>query len=92
MISPETTPLSSGPGLRVQPARRSALSRLFAAAVVNPQFRETLLQAPKIALERGYLGQTFPLSQHETTLLLSIRADSLTELARQVTLGLHCGD
>jgi hypothetical protein len=92
MISPETTPLSPGLNLRAQPARRSALSRLFAAAVVNPQFRETLLHAPKIALERGYLGQTFPLSKREMTLLLSIRADSLTELARQVTLGLYGGD
>jgi len=92
MISPETTPLSAGFNLRAQPAHRSALSRLFAAAVVNPQFRETLLRAPKIALERGYLGQTFPLSKRETTLLLSIRAESLTELARQVTLGLHGGD
>jgi hypothetical protein len=92
MISPETTPLSPGLNMRAQVIHRSALSRLFAAAVVSPQFRETLLHAPKIALEKGYLGQTFPLSKRETTLLLSIRAESLAELARQVTIGLHRGD
>jgi len=66
----------------------NGLSRLFAAAVVNRQFREALLREPHAALQNGYPGQTAPLSQEEKDLIVSIRASSLRELAQQVNRAL----
>jgi hypothetical protein len=65
------------------------LSSVFAAAVVNQSFREMLLRDPETAIQRGYLGRNFSLSREETYLLVSINANSLTDLAKQVvqTLG-----
>lgn len=60
------------------------LPRLFAAAVVSRQFRETLLKEPEVAVQQGYLGQTFQLTEQEKGLLYSIRAESLTDLAQKV--------
>jgi hypothetical protein len=67
----------------------SGLSRVFAAAIVSGGFRELLLSDPETALKQGYLGKSFALSQEETSLLVSINASSLTDLAKQVvqTLG-----
>lgn len=67
---------------------RKGLQRLFAAAVVNDQFRETLLRRPEEALANGYLGQTFVLTDREMSIIQSIRADSLTDLAQQVNRAL----
>jgi hypothetical protein len=62
----------------------SGLSQVFAAAVVNQQFRDMLLHDPCIALQKGYLGETFSLSEQEQDLITSIRAQSLSDLAKQV--------
>ena len=62
----------------------SGLSQVFAAAVVNQQFRDMLLQDPSIALQKGYQGETFSLSKEEQDLLITIRAKSLSDLAKQV--------
>lgn len=67
----------------------SGISRLFAAAVVNQQFRDTLLRDPSIALQNGYLGETFPLNSEEQDLIVSIRARSLSDLAKQVNCALQ---
>ena len=64
----------------------TGLNSVFAAAVVNQDFRETLLRNPSAALNQGYLGKGFSLSQNETSLILSINASSLADLARQVIL------
>jgi len=64
------------------------LNSVFAAAVVNQNFCKTLLQNPRAALEQGYLGKGFALNPEETSLILSIRARSLPELAKQVALTL----
>lgn len=69
----------------------NGLSRLFAAAVVNRQFREALLREPFAALKNGYPGQIVPLSQEEKDLIISIRASSLPELAQQVNRALGNG-
>jgi hypothetical protein len=69
----------------------NGLSRLFAAAVVNRQFREALLREPCTALSNGYPGQVDPLSQEEKDLIISIRANSLPELAQQVDRALRNG-
>lgn len=66
----------------------SGISKVFAAAVVNGQFRSTLLQDPQIAIQSGYLGETFSLSKEEQDLIVSIRADSLADLAKQVNRSL----
>ena len=67
---------------------RTGLHRLFAAAIVSDQFRETLLHKPEEALANGYLGQTFMLTDQEKTLIKSIRADTLTDLAQKVNRAL----
>jgi hypothetical protein len=71
-----------------RPNSSSGLSQVFAAAVVNQQFCDMLLQNPSIALQRGYLGETFSLSEEEQDLITSIRAHSLSDLAKQVNLSL----
>ena len=60
------------------------LSSVFAAAVVNQNFREMLLNEPEKALKQGYLGKSFSLSQEDASLLVSINAKNLTDLAKQV--------
>ena len=60
------------------------LNRLLAAAVVNANFCRLLLDDPALALQNGYMGETFLLSEEERALIMSIRADSLTELAREL--------
>ena len=70
-------------------SNHAGLSRLFAAAVVNRDFRAELLREPEAALAKGYYGQTFTLSADERSLVTSIRADSLSDLARQVNRALR---
>jgi hypothetical protein len=67
----------------------SGLSRIFAAAVVNRQFCQLLLQDPHNALQKGYLGETFALSKEERDLVVSIRAESLADFARQLNSALR---
>jgi hypothetical protein len=67
------------------------LSRLLAAAVVNPSFCRLLLEDPQQAIDDGYLGEIFCLSEAERYLLLFIHADSLAGLARQITQCLGMG-
>lgn len=61
------------------------LSRLLTAAVVNRGFRDMLLQSPANALEKGYNGEEFSLGQREKEWILSIRAGTLPEFARQLS-------
>ena len=68
---------------------RTGLHRLFAAAIVSDQFRETLLREPEAALANGYLGQTFALSDQEKTIIKSVRASTLTDLAQKVNQALR---
>ncbi len=84
MIAPMTyqTTLSRKPPSRL--GISSGISRVFAAAVVNRQFCDMLLQDPSIALQKGYLGESFPLSKEEKDLIVSIQANSLSDLAKQI--------
>ena len=59
------------------------ISRLLAAAVINPGFCKVLLNNPEQALDRGFQGEYFSFTEEERNLILSIRADSLAELANQ---------
>ena len=60
------------------------LSRLITAAVVNQQFCDLLLADPRLALAGGYKDEVFHLTAEEYRLVLSIRATSLAEFARQL--------
>ncbi len=62
------------------------LSGVFAAAVVNREFRDLLLRDPISALEKGYLGEHFSLSKEEQRILTSIRADTLSDLAQKILI------
>ena len=61
------------------------LSRLLAAAVINPGFCRLLLDDPEQAIEKGFQGEDFFFTENERNLILSIRADSLAGLANQLT-------
>jgi hypothetical protein len=63
---------------------QAGLSGLFAAAVVSRSFCNLLLSNPARALEQGYMGRTFPLSAEVTSLIVSLNAQSLKDLAQQV--------
>lgn len=67
------------------------LNRLLAAAVVNDRFQKMLLDHPEKALQEGYHGEAFFLSQEEYDLVLSIQASSLKDFATQLvqTLDSH---
>ena len=67
----------------------SELSRVFAAAVINKQFCDLLLNDPEQALEHGYFGEPFLLSRDEQDLIVSIRVQSLADLAMQVVHALR---
>ena len=60
------------------------LSRLLAAAVVNQRFRHLLLEDPELALKNGFQGEAFSFTEEELDLILSIRTDSLADLANQL--------
>ena len=86
MATPHTYQKSILP-LRVAETPRSlaGLSKLFEAAVVNRQFCQLLLSQPETALQQGYLGNSFELTLDEKALIISIQANSLPDLAQQVT-------
>jgi hypothetical protein len=63
---------------------RLELSRLLAAAVINPKFCNQLLENPEQALKYGFQGEDFLFTEEECDLILSIRADSLSDLANQL--------
>jgi hypothetical protein len=76
--------------LKIDPEERhTGLSGLFAAAVVSQNFREMLLNDPEKALKQGYMGKSFSLSPADASLIVSLNAKSLADLAKQVvqTLG-----
>jgi len=62
----------------------SEVNRLLAAAVVNKNFRQFLLNDPVQALEAGYQGEKFTFTSSERDLIVSIQAKSLAELAGQL--------
>jgi hypothetical protein len=79
---------SSPQGFRKSTVPRTGLHRLFAAAIVSDQFRTTLLHEPEEALAKGYLGQTFSLTDQEKRIIKTIRAENLTDFAQKVNQAL----
>jgi len=84
MIAPMTYQTTTARKLVSRSGLSNGISKIFAAAVVDRQFCDILLQDPSIALQKGYQGETFPLSKEEKDLIVSIRANSLSDLARQI--------
>ncbi len=85
MATPQTYQKSMLPLQIAETSSLVGLSKLFEAAVVNRQFCQLLLNQPETALRQGYLGNSFDLSLEERALITSIQANSLPDLARQVT-------
>lgn len=56
-----------------------SISRLLVAAAINSRFCATLLANPLQALQVGFGGESFPLSQITLDRLVSIRASTLPE-------------
>jgi hypothetical protein len=71
--------------LQEQANDRMELSRLMAAAVVSPKFCNMLLKDPDGAIKNGYEGEKFSFSNGERDLILSIRSNSLADLAGQLS-------
>lgn len=67
------------------------ISRLLSAAVINRSFRELLLSDPARALSQGFQGEKFPLDRAEQSLILSIQAETLGDLAAQISSRLAHG-
>jgi hypothetical protein len=67
------------------PPNGKELSRLITAAVVNRSFCNLLLANPATALAAGYNGEPFHLATEEQEFVLSIRATSLIDFAKQLT-------
>ncbi len=85
MITSQTFRKTHSLSLASKQNNSSELSRVFAAAVINKQFCAMLLNYPEQALQNGYFGDPFLLSREEQDLIVSIRANSLTDLATQVS-------
>ena len=64
---------------------RMELSRLMAAAIISPKFSNLLLRDPDMAIKTGFQGEDFSFSDGERDLILSIRTDSLADLADQLS-------
>ncbi len=89
MIATNTFKLTEMP-LKLKPgASHPGVSAVFAAAVVSQNFRDLLLKDPEQALKQGYMGRRFGLSPEDASLIVSLNAGSLGDLAKQVvqTLG-----
>ncbi len=60
------------------------IGRLLAAAVVSKNFCDLLLRDAGQAISAGFQGEEFCLTKSELDLILSIRASSLQDFARQL--------
>lgn len=85
MLPTQTYPSTLALALPDQTSDRLELSRLMAAAIISPKFCNLLLKDPDMAIQTGYQDENFSFSNGERDLILSIRTDSLTDLASQIS-------
>ena len=64
--------------------KHKGLNQLLCAAVVNTNFRETLLRSPAQAIASGYLEHSFSLTPEEKKLVIDIQAPQLEDFAAQI--------
>lgn len=75
-----TKPLTRQPIATLETSKDTdSISRLLIAAAINPKFCATLLTNPHRALQVGFAGEGFPLSQTISDRLVLIRASTLPE-------------
>ncbi len=75
-----TKPLTRQPIATLDTSKDTdSISRLLVAAAINPRFCTTLLTDPHRALQAGFGGEGFPLSQTILDRLVLIRASTLPE-------------
>ncbi|RPJ28471.1 MAG: hypothetical protein EHM33_04390 [Chloroflexi bacterium] len=77
-----TKPLTRQPVATLETSKDTdSITRLLVAAAINPRFCVALLTDPQHALQAGFGGEGFPLSQTILDSLVSIRASTLPEFA-----------
>jgi len=60
------------------------LNRLMTAAVVSKRFCKLLLSDPVQAIKHGYNGELFHLTKDEKDMIVSIKAECLSDFASQL--------
>ncbi len=60
------------------------LDRLVCAGIVDQQFRALLVRDPLRAVEEGFYGEVFHLTEEERTLLASIHVSDFDEFVREI--------
>ena len=65
-------------------ADMASINRLLAAAAISSRFRSRLLADPGNALEAGFGGEYFPLSQLTQNLVVSVQASTLPDFVRKL--------
>ncbi len=63
---------------------RTEVNRLLAAALISSQFCSLLLKDPARALQQGFAGEQFMLSNDEHDFILSLHASSLQEFVARL--------
>ncbi len=80
-----TKPITRQPITTLDPSNDTdSIARLLVAAAINPRFCTTLLADPQQAVQVGFGGEGFPLSQTTLDKLVSIRASTLPEFVCQL--------
>ena len=87
-----TKPLTRQPIATLDTSKDTdSLSRLLVAAAINPRFCAALLTDPQRALQAGFGGEGFPLSQTTLNSLVSIQASTLPEFVLKLNEALATG-
>jgi hypothetical protein len=77
MITKTQTSLSTIP-VHLE-ADLSSIRRCLVAAAINPAFCSLLLDSPVSAIQKGFGGEDFPLSDSTLNFVATIRASTLSE-------------
>lgn len=62
--------------------RNAEISKILTAAVINKGFRDLLLENPLTAINQGFGGQNFFLTENEKEILGSIKTTSLSDFSK----------
>ena len=62
----------------------ASINRLLVAAAISPRFRSVLLADPGKALNAGFGGEQFPLSQPVREKLISIQAATMPDFVHKL--------
>jgi hypothetical protein len=78
------SPVTQVSGKLDYPAANDEMNRLLCAAVLSKSFRSMLITNPEIAVESGYQGESFNLSDEDRSWLFSIHPANLVDLAANI--------